>query len=94
MCVQFHAATIFYSLEALQDFPKGTVWCKDLQGEWYYYVCYHNEAQPIDNVLVFADKGCWPTTLHRDYWRHAEVKSGVGAPYFDAIRNAKYKTIR
>lgn len=105
MCVRFNAAVIFYVPDEIRIsenahsgagkkiFEKNTIWCIDKKGNWYVFYSYTDAPYVLDDIVT-ADPKNWPLNLHRDYWRHYDVKNAIGAPLYDAIRDAPRKIIK
>ena len=85
------------------QFPRGTILAIDMDG-----LVFSGDNRPHGDVDPEADllPGCWPRRtkmgipLYRDYWTYVydskdlSMTSDTGAPYFRAIANASFKTIK
>lgn len=95
MSKRFKATSMFQQVDDIYDMPAGTIWCIDVEGDWFHYVNPHEH-----DAASRINKGDWPAkhngviTLFRDYWRSTEVKNSIGAPYYDALRAMKKRVIK
>jgi len=94
--LRLSATRIFYLTQTVhKDFPAGAVFCEDAKGNWYRY-----KGPGHHDKETMRDPECWPNcvkgriSLWRDYWSVARQPSDKGAPYFDALYNAKIKVIK